>query len=273
MPRRIYFLLFTTLIVATISPSRGAQPGRGIASPGASPDQGSTPGQVRVNAEDGLRYVWIPAGSFLMGCSPGDSGCYEVEKPAHQVRLSKGFWIGQTEVTVGAYKRFVAATQRQMPSLPYFVRDWANDNLPIVNVSWFNAQAYCNWAGGRLLSEAEWEYAARGGNSGARYGGIGEIAWYFDDSSNHPHEVAQKRPNKFGLFDMLGNVWEWVNDWYDPKYYQRTESRDPAGPERGELRVMRGGSWSDAARVVRVSDRGRALPGRWDYFNGIRCGM
>jgi formylglycine-generating enzyme required for sulfatase activity len=106
-----------------------------------------------------------------------------------------------------------------------------------------------------------------------RYGNIGDIAWFFNNSMNQPHEVGQKRPNGFGLFDVLGNVWEWVNDWYDPEYYQHSPSRDPAGPSHGQLRVMRGGSWSDGARVVRVSFRGRALPGRWDYFYGIRCGM
>ena len=229
-------------------------------------------GTVKENPKDGLKYVWIPRGTFMMGCSPGDSECSRDEKPSHQVTITKGFWMGQTVVTVAAYKRFTAVTGQQMPSAPSFNSAWGNDRMPIVNVSWNDAQAYCQWAGGRLPTEAEWEYAARGGNAGARYGDPDEIGWYYKDSSSGTHDVAQKRPNGFGLYDMLGHVWQWVNDWYDPSYYQNSPSSDPAGPASGTLRVLRGGSWAPFPRGVRVSFRYSSAPADWyGNFYGVRC--
>jgi serine/threonine-protein kinase len=235
-------------------------------------DIGPPTGTVRENRRDGLNYVWIPPGTFMMGCSPGDSECFSQEKPAHQVTITRGFWIGQTPVTVGAYKRFAGATGRQMPDAPNFNNGWTNDNMPIVYVRWDDAQAYCGWMGGRLPTEAEWEYAARGGNTEARYGPIDEVAWYSNNSGGQTHDVARKRRNGFGLYDMLGNVWQWVNDWYDESYYQSSPSQDPAGPTSGQYRVLRGGSWCDSPRVVRVSNRIGSCPaGRSDGY-GFRCG-
>jgi len=254
-------------------------------------------GAVKQNSKDGLNYVWIPPGTFTMGCSPGDSDCYYDERPAHQVTITKGFWIGQTPVTVGAYKRFAAATGRQMPSVPSIYADWTNDDRPIIDVSWNDSQAYCQWSGGRLPTEAESEYAARGGSTEARYGPIDDIAWYADNSGtqrldtvqiwkgdratyvkrlqengNGTHAVAQKRANSFGLYDTLGNVWEWVNDWYDAGYYQNIPSKDPQGPSSGQLRVLRGGSWFGVPKDVRVSNRTRFEPDYRGLFIGFRCG-
>jgi formylglycine-generating enzyme required for sulfatase activity len=267
-------------------------PRRGASAPAA--------GTVKENAKDGLRYVWIPPGTFMMGCSPGDNGCYDNEKPAHPVTITRGFWIGQTPVTVGAYKRFAGATGLQMPPEPNFGRalnpGWGNDAMPIVDVTWVEAQAYCSWSGGRLPTEAEWEYAARGGSSEARYGVIDDIAWYADNSGNQRldstliwntqqesywrrlidngngiHEVGQKRPNAFGLYDVLGNVWQWVNDWDDQ--YQNSPAQDPEGPSSGQYRLLRGGSYRDTARSVRVSYRtlGRPSPATEFDSNGFRC--
>jgi formylglycine-generating enzyme required for sulfatase activity len=232
---------------------------------------GPAAGEVRENPKDGLKYVWIPPGSFMMGCSPGDEECVGDEKPAHRVTIGKGFWIGQTEVTVAAYKRFVAATGRRMVGACDFNRGWANENMPIVAMTWNDAHDYCAWAGGRLPTEAEWEYAARGGSTEARYGNIGEIAWYGGNSGFGPKEVAQKRANSFGLFDVLGNVYEWVNDWYEGMYYQNSPSQDPPGPTGGTYRVRRGGSWAQASPMIRVSSRDRGKPVGVSCFVGLRC--
>lgn len=227
---------------------------------------------VRVNPQDAVKYVWIAPGNFMMGCSLGDNECSDPEKPAHQVTLRKAYWIGQTEVTVGAYKRFVEAMKAKMPpAAPKLDRGWKKDSFPMVNVIWNEANQYCAWAGGRLPTEAEWEYAARGGNAQARYGNLSEIAWSKDNAGNQTHEVAAKLANGYGLYDTLGNVWEWVSDWYDPNYYQSGATQDPSGPETGQEKVLRGGSWIVDPKLLRVSDRYSIKPdARSDYF-GFRC--
>ncbi len=156
------------------------------------------------NPADGLNYAWIPPGTFMMGCSEQDSECKEDEKPTHQVVLAKGFWMGQTEVTIAAYKKL---NPKFVPHDPT-----SAGNLPVCGVSWADAKAYCAATGGRLPTEAEWEYAARGGSPQAFYGAISEIAWYGANSFEGPHPVGKKQPNAFGLYDMLGNVSEWVLD-------------------------------------------------------------
>jgi formylglycine-generating enzyme required for sulfatase activity len=229
------------------------------------------PGSVRLNPKDDLNYVWIPPGTFQMGCSPGDTECNDDEKPAHQVTISKGFWLGQTPVTVAAYKRFVSETSREMPPTPRFNEGWNNALMAIVNVTWDEAQAYCAWAGGRLPMEAEWEYAARGGTTEARYGPLDEIGWYEGNSGGRTHEVGVKRPNRLGLFDMLGNVWEWVNDWYDAKYREQSPSADPPGPSKGEARVLRGGGWDGNPGDLRAANRLRGEPDVRGDSIGFRC--
>jgi formylglycine-generating enzyme required for sulfatase activity len=267
------------------------------------PPSAPVAGTVRENSKDGLKYMWIPPGSFQMGCSPGDNECFHFENPAHQVTITKGFWMGQTEVTVGAYKRFATATVRQMPPEPKLVQrqlnpGWGDEAMPVVDVIWDDAHAYCTWAGGRMPTEAEWEYAARAGNNTATYGGLDEIAWYADNSGRHGldseailkddkahyakrldengnamHEVGLKRANGFGLFDILGNVLEWVNDWGDPNDYQNSPSQDPTGPAGGKNRVLRGGSWLSPPRSVRVSNRYFFAPETNNYGVGFRCGV
>jgi formylglycine-generating enzyme required for sulfatase activity len=234
--------------------------------------QGPVVGTVRENPKDGLKYVWIPPGTFIMGCSPSDTECERDEKPPHLVTITKGYWLGQTEVTVGAYKRFAAATGTAMPPHPDFNPGWSNKQMLMVNVSWDDAQAYCTWTGGRLPTEAEWEYAARAESTEARYGSLADVAWYNETSRWHAHPVGEKRANGFGLYDMLGNVWEWVNDWYDANYYKNSASQDPAGPVMGVYGVLRGGSWSSDPKYVRVSNRNRSNPGSSHVNVGFRCG-
>lgn len=230
--------------------------------------------EVTVNPIDGIQYVWVAAGTFVMGCSPGDSECKENEKPAHQVTITGGFWMTRTPVTVGAYKRYTRATKQYMPFAPEFPSsnaDWKNDDMPIVNVSWDDAQGYCTWAGGRLPTEAEWEYAARAGTREPRYGPLDEIAWYDENTRCNPQPVRGKRPNAFGLYDMLGNVEEWVNDWYDEEYYHVSPSHDPSGPRRGQKRIQRGGCVLFGPSEIRVSRRSEIPRDHCWELRGFRC--
>ena len=186
---------------------------------------------LQANPQDGLKYVWVAAGTFLMGCSPGDVDCSASEKPSHLVTIRKAFWIGQTEVPVGVYRRFARATKTRLPpSGPKSYRNWNSRDLPMVNETWDEASQYCTWAGGRLPTEAEWEFAARGGSPRARYGTLGDIAWFKENADSQTHPIGQKLANGYGLLDVIGNVWEWVNDWYDPNYYQSSPSQDPPDP-------------------------------------------
>jgi len=224
-----------------------------------------SPVETRRNSEDGLMYVWIPPGNSMMGCSPEDDACFDNEKPAHQVTITRGFWIGQTPVTVGAYKRFTQATKLQIPRAPSSNSSWIHEEMPIVMVSWENARDYCEWMGGRLPTEAEWEYAARGGSTEPLYGLIDEIAWYRQNSLDQTHDVAEKRANSFGLYDMLGNVLEWVNDWYEVNYYEKSPTQDPQGPSRGQCHVTRGGAGEFPPPYILVSRR------RGDNSQDIGC--
>jgi formylglycine-generating enzyme required for sulfatase activity len=227
--------------------------------PKGTPIEPATTGTTRVNPKDRLTYIWIPAGTFTMGCSPGDSECDDHEKPAHHVTITKGFWMGQTGVTLAAYERVIGSN----PS------EHIGAALPVETISWDEAHAYCVAAGMRLPTEAEWEYAARGGNASARYGTLDAAAWSDGNSGGKTHEVGQKQANTYGLYDMLGNVWEWVADWYG--YYGSSPLNDPGGPSSGDTKVLRGGSWNGYARNARASQRTWFVPGyRFDYI-GVRC--
>jgi formylglycine-generating enzyme required for sulfatase activity len=258
-------------------------------------------GTVKANPRDGQPYVWVPAGGFEAGCSKFDPDCSPEEKPAHQVTISKGFWIGQTEVTVAAYRRFAASTHRAMPPEPTFGdhsldAGWTDDRMPIVNVDWNDSDAYCRWAGSGLPTEAQWEYAARAGNPASRYASLPQIAWFGDNSGtgrldtvglikrdepgylfqlssnrNTFHAVGLLAPNQFGLYDMLGNVWEWTADWYGESFYQGAARFDPTGQPNGNAKVLRGGSWTNIPTALRVSVRGRRAPATRSVDAGFRC--
>jgi formylglycine-generating enzyme required for sulfatase activity len=217
------------------------------------------PGDVAMNPRDGSEYVWIPPGEFEMGCSKDDNECFDDEKPVHRVRISRGFWIGRTEATVAVWNRLAARSDR--PGVKGAPRE------PATSVSWTQAAGHCTAAGGRLPTEAEWEYAARAGTTTARYGNLNEIAWHGSNSGGRVHEVATRAPNAWGLYDMLGNVYEWVADDYRP-YEARTQT-DPGGPGTGRSKVLRGGSWFNLPRLARASDR---YSYDLEYGNvGLRC--
>jgi sulfatase modifying factor 1 len=198
--------------------------------------------------------------------------------------------MGATPVTVGAFKRFAKATSQEMPPEAYVFAainpGWSDETFPMINVTWIEAKSYCEWAGMRLPTEAEWERAARGGSQEPRYGKIDDIAWWRENTrlpdgsqGEGPKPVGQKQPNAYGLFDMLGDVREWVADWYGENYYETGPRVDPQGPQAGKQRVIRGSSWnSDAEIYVRVSTRyssppdGRDSRGQANEVDvGFRC--
>ena len=202
--------------------------------------------------------VLIPAGEFWMGSPDGEG--HDDERPRHRVSLA-GFFLDQHPVTAGQFAVFCRRTRRPLPEQP----PWGADDHPVVNVSWDDARAYCAWAGGRLPTEAQWERAARGGTQTRYYFGdderlLGEYAWFRGNSGGQTQPVARKAPNPWGLYDMHGNVWEWVADWYAPGYYEISPPADPRGPETGRFRVLRGGSWSLFDVLCRSAARNRLLP-------------
>jgi formylglycine-generating enzyme required for sulfatase activity len=243
----------------------------------------------------GMDFVRIPAGSFTMGCTAGQSDCGSDEKPAHSVRLSNDFLMGKTEVTQGQWKALMGSNPSNFSS--------CGTNCPVEKVSWWDTLKFANKVsaaeglaacysisgsssvtinsrsgkvtdceGYRLPTEAEWEYAARGGQD-LRYSGsngVGNVAWYRDNSSKKTHPVATKQPNAWGLYDMSGNVWEWTWDWYDSSYYSDSSGTDPEGPRSGSKRVLRGSSCVNHASDTRVANRISSGPGLRDYNLGFR---
>lgn len=263
-------VLFAAIFWWTTTRTGGMPADRRAADPGT----GRTPraSEVRRNSRDALDYVWIAPGTFRMGCSVNDTDC-RADETGHEVTITKGYWLGSTEVTTGAFKRFCRAAGGHLPAAPDFNPDWSNDKLPISGVSWDDASRFCAWAQGRLPTEAEWEFAARGGVPAARYGSLGQIAWTRENSGQRAREVGTLQPNPYGLFDMIGNVWEWTADRYEEQYYSRSPRADPAGPETGHFRVLRGGSWIRDAAEIRVSLRYPLLPANPDHGVGFRCAL
>jgi formylglycine-generating enzyme required for sulfatase activity len=212
-----------------------------------------------------MEFVRIQAGTFVMGCSMGDGYCESSEKPAHQVRITKTFELGKYEVTQAQWQSVMGKN----PS------HFLGDALPVETVSWSDAQEFLNRMNARrdgfhyrLPTEAESEYAARAGSAGAP-GELDAMAWYYDNSGNKTHPVGQKQANAWGLSDTLGNVYEWVQDWYGD--YPGGSAIDPLGPATGALRVVRGGSWEYIiAWDARVSCRSSGDPSAGDATIGFR---
>ena len=248
----------------------------------------------------------IPAGTFQMGSTTGDVD----EVPVHTVELD-AFYIDQHEVTNAKYQTFVAATGHPPPRgigytavyellkndyEPWNDPGFNHPDQPVTTVTWFDATAYCEWVGKRLPTEAEWEKAARGGLEGTRYpwgdtepdntsanfaDSQTEFEWRSPDVNDgflFTAPVGTFPPNGYGLFDMAGNVWEWCADWYSPTYYsdvQGAESppRNPTGPDTGERRVLRGGTWYRAVHTIRNAERVSDFPSNSLNVVGFRCAM
>ena len=219
--------------------------------------------RTKVNAADGQTYAWIPPGSFAMGCSAGDGDCAPDELPVHTVRIRRGFWLSRTEVTNAQYEKRMTGTERLQG---------ATGIHPVVGMSRVEAKAYCAKIGGRLPTEAEWEYAARGGSRERYYDTLSEIAWFEANSGDHSHPVGEKAPNAYGLYDMLGNVYEWVLDRYYNKYDDTTDEIEEPLPGNSSA-VTRGGAWHSDAKNVRVSNREDVPRDYADLDTGFRCAL
>jgi formylglycine-generating enzyme required for sulfatase activity len=214
----------------------------------------SAPSQIVAMKSPALGFVTIPAGRFWMGCSPEESKCWPMELPRHEVAITRSFEFGKYEVTQGQWVKIVGTNPSKFQG---------DDRRPIDSVSREDVQRFLKKLNEqndgyayRLPTEAEWEYAARAGTTGPLYGKLDEIAWYNGNSGNKTHPVGQKKPNGFGLYDMIGNVWEMCLDWKDDSYYAHSPRRDPQGPSSGQGRIMRGlSAFSGADGYDRVSWR------------------
>jgi len=227
---------------------------------------------VSTVTKTGVAQVLIMGGCFDMGSDTTD----EVDEPRHRVFVSP-FWIDTHEVTQEHYQKLVGRN----PSL------WKDPKNPVEQIRWSQAVEYCNARsraeglppayhpktgrcdfsapGYRLPTEAEWEYACRAGTATTWFFGssparLGDYAWFRDNCMRTPQAVGLKRPNPWGLYDLYGNVWEWCHDFYAEDYYKRSPDRDPHGPDKGNTRVIRGGSWSAKASQCRSSYRDQEYP-------------
>jgi iron(II)-dependent oxidoreductase len=228
-----------------------------------------------MNAATNERMVLIPAGEFMMGkdlANPGDFS------PAHRVKVD-AFYMDRHEVTNGEYFSYCEVTGYKLPEF------WDSKmfrcgkdylDYPVIGINWYDANRYAEWAGKRLPTEAEWEYAARGGLIDNEY--PNGNSWNKERAEQGPgnwenliHEVESDEPNGYGLYEMAGNVWEWNWDIYSEIYYQQRVSKNPPGPEKGTNRVIRGGSWHSGAMCKKVYYR-KGLPENWsDFAVGFRC--
>lgn len=221
----------------------------------------------------GYELVLIPGGVFLMGSPETEEGRSDDEF-LHEVSLSD-FYMGRYPVTNAEYGRFLAAQPGMREPEYWGDRRYNQPNQPVVGVSWKDAQKYAAWAGLSLPSEAQWEYACRAGATTRYYTGdtendLDRAGWYDQNSGGTLHPVGAKEPNAFGLYDMHGNVFEWCGDWYESDYYAQSPKENPAGPESGSYRVLRGGSWGRGARDCRSAYRYYWLPADRGTYAGFR---
>jgi formylglycine-generating enzyme required for sulfatase activity len=221
--------------------------------------------QDKAKIEKLLEFVKVKGGTFTMG-----DAAFEDAKP-HKVKL-RSYYMQKTEVTQELWEAVMGSNPSSFKACP---------NCPVEEVSWEDIQQFISKLNAktgkkyRLPSEAEWEYAARGGkkSKGYKYAGSNEIeavAWYSGNSEDKTHPVGQKKPNELGIHDMTGNVLEWCSDWYGESYYNSSPGNKPQGPDNGEFRVIRGGSWFNSAVGCLVANRGNGRPGSRDSDVGFR---
>jgi eukaryotic-like serine/threonine-protein kinase len=252
----------------------------------------ANPLSTEITDSRGVRMVFVPAGEFTMGSEKGNAD----EKPVHQVYLDD-YYIDEYEVTNFLYKTCVSIGVCQPPkndssySRANYYNDLLYNNYPVIYIDWFMAKNFCEWRGARLPTEAEWEKAARGLEERTYPWGNGfDCHWgNFDDETQLDSYLVPGGPNcdgyydtapvgsyvggisSFGAYDMAGNVWEWVADWYVETYYQNSPPSNPIGPNTGNYRILRGGSWESGGSNIRASNRARYDPADFSYYFGFRC--
>jgi formylglycine-generating enzyme required for sulfatase activity len=227
-----------------------------------------------------MKMIWVEGGEFMMGCTSEQSDCESDEENVRRVTVD-GFYIGMLEVTQSQWEKVVGTkiyTQKSKAGASYTYG--VGPDYPMYYVSWDEAMEFCRLLSNKtgktytLPTEAQWEYAARGGKraDGTKYAGsnmVDVVAWYTDNSGGSTHPCGTKRANALGLYDMSGNVMEWCKDWYSNSYISY-DTNNPAGPSSGSYRVYRGGGWNSNARGCRVADRDRSSPGLRYYPLGFR---
>ena len=244
--------------------------------------QGGYDGKAKTFTANGVSFTMMPVegGSFTMGATSEQTGYYDDELPTHRVTLSS-YMIGETEVTQELWQAVMGYKPTSGGS------QWSSScglgaQYPAYYISWNGVQEFITKLNSitgekfRMPTEAEWEYAARGGNKskGYMYSGsntIGDVAWYGSNSDGKTHAVKTKSPNELGLYDMSGNVWEWCSDWYGS--YSSNAQTDPTGPSTGTYRMYRGGSWGYDATFCRVADRHKAPPSGINSYIGFRLAL
>ncbi|MFC1705546.1 formylglycine-generating enzyme family protein [Planctomycetota bacterium] len=217
-----------------------------------------------------IEMVYVPPGPFLMGTEAGNAD----ERPQHNHPMPAGFYISRHATTWRAFRRYCDATQRNEPRASPRV---SRDDQPVVNVTWDEAAAFCRWAGLKLPSEAQWEKAARG-TDGRTYPwgwdrptpALCVMGRYMRDGSNARVGTCPLGASPYGALDMVGNVWEWCDDWYRVDSYEHYSRGDVRAPRSGRFRVSRGGSWDRDPKSVRAAVRDRQLPDRRGAFLGFR---
>jgi formylglycine-generating enzyme len=239
--------------------------------------------------KDGAPMVLVPAGPFPMGVPKGDRDGGRDEYPRHQVDLD-AFYIDKHEVTNGRYQQFVKATGHRIPQHPtnqartLWKGDQVSDSVaerPAVNVDWHDAEAYCTWAGKRLPTEAEWEKSAKGtedrrfpwGNVEPTAKHLNFNQQWIGEKTLMPVGSYELGKSPYGAYDMAGNVWEWVADWYDPAYYEKSPAKNPKGPEQGTDKVLRSSGWAVETPLVRIFTRVKSDPLIRNESTGFRCAM
>jgi formylglycine-generating enzyme required for sulfatase activity len=228
-----------------------------------------------IMGDDGAPMMLVPRGEFTMGSNTG----FAHEQPVHRVALD-AFYMDKYEVTVGQYTRFLEATSLDAPPDWIMMNQPAHQKRPVVNMDWSDANLYCRWAGKRLPTESEWEKAARGtdgriypwGNDplDRLHANYGKDTW-----SNHtalaPVGSLEAGQSPYGIYGLAGNAWEWVNDWYDKDYYEKSPSQNPDGPQQGATKVLRGGSWYSNLGYLKSTYRFSIKPSARDSDFGFRC--